>query len=109
WPGNVRELQNCIERAVALAQFDHVGVDDLPERVREFKSARVTVESNDPAELLPMEEVERRYILRVLEAVGGNKTLAAQVLGFDRRTLYRKLERCRDLPPPKREPHVAHV
>ena len=40
-----------------------------------------------------MEEVERRYILRVLEAVGGNKTLAAQVLGFDRRTLYRKLER----------------
>ena len=40
-----------------------------------------------------MEEIERRYILRVLEAVGGNKTLAAQVLGFDRRTLYRKLER----------------
>ncbi len=107
WPGNVRELQNCIERAVALAQFDHIGIDDLPERVREFKSSRVTVESNDPAELLPMEEVERRYILRVLEAVGGNKTLAAQVLGFDRRTLYRKLERCRDVPP-KRESHVAH-
>jgi two-component system, NtrC family, response regulator AtoC len=107
WPGNVRELQNCVERAVALAQFDHIGIDDLPERVREFKSSRVTVESNDPAELLPMEEVERRYILRVLEAVGGNKTLAAQVLGFDRRTLYRKLERCRDVPP-KRETHVAH-
>jgi DNA-binding NtrC family response regulator len=43
-----------------------------------------------------MEEVERRYILKVLEAVGGNKTLAAQVLGFDRRTLYRKLERVRE-------------
>src|SRR5580704_17756431 len=56
WPGNVRELQNCVERAVALAQFDHVGLDDLPPRVREFKSSRVTVESNDPAELLPMEE-----------------------------------------------------
>ena len=70
WPGNVRELQNCIERAVALAQFDHVGVDDLPERIREFKTSRITIESNDPAELLPMEEVERRYILRVLEAVG---------------------------------------
>jgi two-component system response regulator AtoC len=107
WPGNVRELQNCIERAVALAQFDHVGVDDLPERVRDFKSARITIESNDPAELLPMEEVERRYILRVLEAVGGNKTLAAQVLGFDRRTLYRKLERCGDLPP-RREAHASH-
>ncbi|MCL2449305.1 MAG: sigma 54-interacting transcriptional regulator, partial [Polyangiaceae bacterium] len=107
WPGNVRELQNCIERAVALAQFDHIGVDDLPERVREFKSSRITIESNDPAELLPMEEVERRYILRVLEAVGGNKTLAAQVLGFDRRTLYRKLERCREPAPSKREAHVS--
>ena len=96
WPGNVRELQNCIERAVALAQFDQIGVDDLPERIRDHKSARISVESNDPAELLPMEEVERRYILKVLEAVGGNKTLAAQVLGFDRRTLYRKLERVRE-------------
>jgi two-component system response regulator HydG len=109
WPGNVRELQNCIERAVALAQFDHVGVDDLPERVREFKSSRIAIESNDPSELLPMEEVERRYILRVLEAVGGNKTLAAQVLGFDRRTLYRKLERCRDTAPAKPSKREAHA
>jgi two-component system response regulator HydG len=96
WPGNVRELQNCIERAVALAQFDQIGVDDLPEKIKDYKTARISVESNDPAELLPMEEVERRYILRVLEAVGGNKTLAAQVLGFDRRTLYRKLDRVRE-------------
>jgi two-component system response regulator AtoC len=96
WPGNVRELQNCLERAVALAQYDHLGIDDLPERIRDFKSSRITIESSDPSELLPMEEVERRYILRVLETVGGNKTLAAQVLGFDRRTLYRKLERCGD-------------
>jgi two-component system response regulator AtoC len=108
WPGNVRELQNCMERAVALAQYDHVGVDDLPERVRDFKSSRIAIESSDPAELLPMEEVERRYIMRVLEAVGGNKTLAAQVLGFDRRTLYRKLERCRDATTTKRE-HLAHL
>jgi two-component system response regulator HydG len=96
WPGNVRELQNCIERAVALCQFDHVGIDDLPDKIREYKVARIDVESNDPADLLPMEEVERRYIARVLSAVGGNKTLAAQVLGFDRRTLYRKLDRVRD-------------
>jgi len=96
WPGNVRELQNCIERAVALAQFDKIGVDDLPEKIRDYQTARISVDSNDPAELLPMDEVERRYILKVLEAVGGNKTLAAQVLGFDRRTLYRKLERVRD-------------
>jgi two-component system response regulator HydG len=96
WPGNVRELQNCIERAVALAQFDQIGVDDLPERIKDYKTARINIDSNDPAELLPMDEVERRYILKVLEAVGGNKTLAAQVLGFDRRTLYRKLERVRE-------------
>ena len=96
WPGNVRELQNCIERAVALAQFDKIGQDDLPEKIRDYRTTRIAVESNDPAELLSMEEVERRYIVRVLEAVGGNKTLAAQVLGFDRRTLYRKLERVRD-------------
>jgi two-component system, NtrC family, response regulator AtoC len=105
WPGNVRELQNCIERAVALAQFDQIGVDDLPEKIRDHKTARISIESNDPAELLPMEEVERRYILKVLEAVGGNKTLAAQVLGFDRRTLYRKLERVRD--PSGREPRTS--
>jgi two-component system response regulator HydG len=93
WPGNVRELQNCIERAVALARFETLGVDDLPEKLRDYKPSRVLVESEDPAELLPMDEVERRYVLRVLQAVGGNKTLAAEVLGFDRRTLYRKLER----------------
>jgi two-component system response regulator HydG len=93
WPGNVRELQNCIERAVALARYETLGVDDLPEKLRDYKPSRVIVESEDPAELLPMEEVERRYVLRVLQAVGGNKTLAAEVLGFDRRTLYRKLER----------------
>ena len=103
WPGNVRELQNCIERAVALSQFDHIGLDDLPERVRDFKPSRITVESSDPSELLSMDEVERRYILRVLDAVGGNKTLAAQVLGFDRRTLYRKLDRCREAAPAKRD------
>jgi two-component system response regulator HydG len=96
WPGNVRELQNCIERAVALAQFEQIGVDDLPEKIRDYKTAAIAIESNDPAELLTMDEVERRYIVKVLEAVGGNKTLAAQVLGFDRRTLYRKLDRVRD-------------
>jgi two-component system, NtrC family, response regulator AtoC len=92
WPGNVRELQNCIERAVALTRLNQIGVDDLPEKIRDFRSTRVLVESEDPAELLPMDEVERRYVLRVLEAVGGNKTMASQVLGFDRRTLYRKLD-----------------
>ncbi len=93
WPGNVRELQNCIERAVALAQYAEIAVEDLPDRIREHRSSQVVIASDDPSELQSMEEVERRYILRVLEAAGGNKTVAARILGFDRTTLYRKLER----------------
>ena len=93
WPGNVRELQNCIERAVALAEYGELVVEDLPERIRSYRSDDVIVAGSDPTELVPLEEVERRYILRVVEATGGNKTLAARVLGLGRKTLYRKLER----------------
>jgi two-component system response regulator HydG len=93
WPGNVRELQNCMERAVALTRHDHVAADDLPEKVREWRRSHVLVASDDPSELVPMEEVERRYIARVMEAVQGNKTAAARVLGYDRKRLYRKLEK----------------
>jgi two-component system response regulator HydG len=92
WPGNVRELQNCIERAVALTRFEHITVDDLPEKIRAYRRSHVLVASDDPSELVPLEEVERRYILRVMEACRGNKPLAAQVLGLGRKTLYRKLE-----------------
>jgi two-component system, NtrC family, response regulator AtoC len=93
WPGNVRELQNCIERALALARFEELTVEDLPPKVREYKPSFVVVAADDPTDLVTMEEVERRYIQRVMEAVGQNKTQAAKVLGFDRTTLYRKLER----------------
>ncbi|HLY36877.1 MAG TPA: sigma-54 dependent transcriptional regulator [Candidatus Binatia bacterium] len=92
WPGNVRELQNAIERAVALAQYEQVTVDDLPEKIRAYRPSHVLIAADDPSELVPLEEAERRYILRVLETVGGNKTLAARVLGIGRKTLYRKLE-----------------
>jgi two-component system, NtrC family, response regulator AtoC len=93
WPGNVRELQNCIERAIALARFEELTVEDLPPKVRDYKPSFVVVATEDPTDLVTMEEVERRYIQRVMEAVGQNKTQAAKVLGFDRTTLYRKLER----------------
>jgi len=93
WPGNVRELSNCIERAVALTRFEELSVDDLPEKIRDYRATDLAVPGVDALELLPMEEVERRYILRVLAQVQGNKTLAAEALGLDRRTLYRKLER----------------
>jgi DNA-binding NtrC family response regulator len=93
WPGNVRELQNCMERAVALARFEQIAVDDLPEKIRDYRRSHVIVASDDPSELVPMEEVERRYVIRVMEAVGNNKTAAARILGIDRKRLYRWIER----------------
>ena len=89
----MRELQNCIERAVALTRFDELTVEICRRRSATTAARTSLIGSDDPTELVPLDEVERRYILRVLEAVGGNKTLAARILGFDRRTLYRKLER----------------
>jgi two-component system response regulator HydG len=93
WPGNVRELRNCIERAVALGRGADIQVEDLPERVRTHSRAQLVVGSDDPSELAELAEIERRYILHVMEVVGGNKSLAAKTLGLDRKTLYRKLQR----------------
>jgi DNA-binding NtrC family response regulator len=91
WPGNVRELQNCMERAVALADLDIIGEADLPE---------VLLPSTDsqqpcavPSALVTMRELERSYTLQVLAHVRGNKTLASEILGFDRRTMHRRLQR----------------
>ena len=91
WPGNVRELRNVIERAVALTRFDQITLADLPEKINDYRPPQVILGSADPGELAPLEEVDRRYILHVLESVGGNRTLAARTLGLDRKTLYRKL------------------
>ena len=91
WPGNVRELRNIIERAVALTRYDRLAVEDLPDKIRDYQSTQVFIGGSDPSELVPMDEMERRYILQVLEAVEDNKTLAAKILGLDRKTLYRKL------------------
>jgi DNA-binding NtrC family response regulator len=91
WPGNVRELRNAIERGVALTQFDHVRAEDLPERIRSYETRHVLVAGDDLEELVSLEEVEKRYILKVMQAAAGNKSLAAHTLGIGRRTLYRKL------------------
>jgi two-component system, NtrC family, response regulator AtoC len=92
WPGNVRELQNCIERAVTLALFDQIGVDDLPEKIRDHHPSRASMDG-DALGLMTLDELERRHVLRVLESSGGNRTAAARILGLDRTTLWRKLER----------------
>jgi DNA-binding NtrC family response regulator len=93
WPGNVRELQNCIERAVAFARFDEITVDDLPDTVRDYRTERFAVEANDSTEIVTLDELERRYVERALTLLGGNKSRAAELLGIDRRTLYRRIDR----------------
>jgi DNA-binding NtrC family response regulator len=98
WPGNVRELRNCVERAVTLSHSPQVDVQDLPRKVRDFQPSHVLVAGDDPSELLPLEEVERRYIARVIAACGGNKSKAARILGIGRKTLYRHLDG--SVPPP---------
>ncbi len=91
WPGNVRELSNAMERAVALARFEEIQLDDLPDRVKLYRPSQVLIVADDPAEFVPLEEVERRYVLRVFEAVQRNRSRAARILGVDRKTLRRKL------------------
>jgi two-component system response regulator HydG len=93
WPGNVRELENCMEFAMALASFDDITVADLPDKIRAYKPTQIVLASNDPEQLVTLEELERRYVVRVLESVDGNKAAAARVLGIERRTLYRMIER----------------
>jgi len=93
WPGNVRELENCLERGVALARFDQLTAEDLPEKIRNYLAEKFVVAADDPTEVVTLEQLEKSYILRVLSLMGGNKSQAAQMLGVDRRTLYRKLAR----------------
>jgi two-component system response regulator HydG len=93
WPGNVRQLENWMERAVALTTFEQITVSDLPDKVQHFRPAESPVGELDAEHMLTLQEVENRYIEQVLRATGGNKAQAARVLGMDRRTLYRKLER----------------
>ena len=93
WPGNVRELGNCLERAVALTGHERLIVEDLPPKLRTYEAPPLTSQGcEDLTALVSLDEVERRHVLRVLHAVGGNKARAARILGLDRKTLYRRLE-----------------
>jgi DNA-binding NtrC family response regulator len=91
WPGNVRELQNAIEHALALSSGPMLTIADLPPHISGAVGQMGASDALGQARTL--EEVERRHILRVLEECGGNHTRAAEVLGIDRRTLYRKLDK----------------
>jgi len=88
WPGNVRELENAIERAVALGSGPILHVGDLPSNLQYPTSERAP----EKDELLPLEELERRAILRTLRQTTGDKLAAARILGIGKTTLYRKLK-----------------
>ncbi len=91
WHGNVRELENTIERAIALMRGAILTPEDLPERIRSSggSSAILTKAKNKH---LTLAEIEREYILEIVRETKGNKSRAAEILGLDRKTLYRKLE-----------------
>jgi len=91
WPGNVRELENALERAIILSTGDEIGPDALPERITERRVEPLVSNRTPPNPTL--EAVERAYIMWVLQSENGNKSRAAEALGIDPSTLYRKLTR----------------
>ncbi len=93
WPGNVRELENVIARALALNPSGVVTPQDLPDHVRGAHpaAASLAVVTGAAQERPTLAELERRYAAQVLQETGGNKTRAAEILGIDRKTLYRLL------------------
>jgi DNA-binding NtrC family response regulator len=90
WPGNVRELQHTIERAVIFSTQPIILPEDLPRKMsEEVKGLEIPI----PEKTLPLKELEKRYVLKVLQEAGGNKKKASEILGIDRATLYRILEK----------------
>ncbi len=92
WPGNVREVENCMERVAALARYRSATMGDLPEHMREAAPGSYSISDPGNDEIVTLDELERRHIIAVLARVNGNKSRAAELVGLDRRTLYRKLE-----------------
>jgi two-component system response regulator AtoC len=89
WPGNVRELENVVERAVTLNTTGVLAPSDFAEEFHRSEKSPTLF----PHELVSLEEIERQYILHVLDRLNGNMSRAAELLEIDRRTLYRMLER----------------
>ncbi|SRR5579883_1054434 len=88
WPGNVRELKNVIERAIIFSDGDRIELEHLPE---ELFARSLTTSAGPTGEIMPLDEVEKKYILDLLERNGGNKLLTAKQLNIATTTLYRKL------------------
>jgi transcriptional regulator of acetoin/glycerol metabolism len=96
WPGNVRELKHLMQRLAALNN-GIIHVEDLPQEIIATPTVTAVMNEIVPEGDLPtLEQIEANYLLRVLNAVHGNKSRAAQVMGVDRKTLYRMIERQAD-------------
>ena len=98
WPGNVRELENTIERAVILSVHPIILPEDLPQKFLQAVAEKRPEKIQEkqplfPEKLLPLKEIEKSYVLRVLQETKGNKKKASEILGIDRTTLYRILEK----------------
>jgi two-component system, NtrC family, response regulator AtoC len=91
WPGNVRELDNVMRHALALVDGAEIGMEALPPRVRGHREQRSLL-GRAATSRLRLADLERLYIMEVLKAEGGSRTRAADALGLDRKTLYRKLK-----------------
>jgi len=91
WPGNIRELENVIERATALAEGTVLRPEDLPDNIVNYQSTGAPRVARELRAVV--EDTERAHIMRVLDETGGNKKLAARIMGIDLTTLYRKMER----------------
>lgn len=96
WPGNVRELENALEHASVVTRSDIIDTQALPERITRRRKDPLVAEKSYTNPTL--EVIERAYIMYVLQAEGGNKTRAAEALGIDPSTLYRKLSRYEEQP-----------
>jgi two-component system, NtrC family, response regulator AtoC len=94
WPGNVRELENALEAAVALNRTGVIALADLPEKIR-ATSGSVERFENLYADLPSLDELEKRYLAHVLKMTGANKARSAEILGINRKTLYRMAARFR--------------
>lgn len=90
WPGNVRELENVIQRAITLTRYETILLEDLPITLTVEKEESLI--EKGAKERYTIDQLEREYIKRVLLEAGGNKSKAAEILGLDRKTLYRKLQ-----------------
>ncbi len=96
WPGNIRELRNCIENMVVLTRGDQITIAEIPDKILtsiQNNSTSGTPDYEPPASEFNIKDTERSLIIKAIKENNGNRTKAAEALGFSRRTLYRKLEK----------------